>query len=68
MEKSVFKSKGIWGAVISALSFIVMGIAGHKDPSTLATATGGFLSAIYAAYGRYTAKHKLVLREKKIKE
>jgi hypothetical protein len=64
MEKSFVKSKTIWGAVISAVSFVVMGIAGRHNPETLATATTGFLSSLLAVYGRIKARHTLVVKEK----
>jgi len=66
MQKSVVKSKTVWGSTISALAFVVMGIAGRHNPDTIYTATTGFLSSCLAIYGRITARHKLVLKERKV--
>lgn len=64
--KSIFMSKGVWGAV-AALIAAILAVALHLDPKQQADATGVILqgiSAIGAAlalYGRLTATHKLTL-------
>jgi len=66
MEKHWAKSKTIWSATVSLISFMVMGYAGRHNPDTLATAVAGALGSVGSIYGRIKAKHKLVFKERKI--
>ena len=64
LTKSIFASKGVWGAV-AALLAAILSAAVHLSPSQQADATGvilqgiGAIGAIVALYGRITAKHTL---------
>ena len=65
-SKPFYKSKTIWGALISLISFIVVFFVSHNVQDKY-FAINGALSSIFTIYGRVKAEHKIHFKVKKAK-